>query len=624
MALQSKYLVLNLALKDLKHEWILTTCLIMAISAVLAPLLLLFGLKYGIINEITRHLVNDPRYREIRPNISKSFNNEWFSMLNGRDDVSFVIPMTREISATVKVQIKGQRKKQEFNLVPTNAGDPLLLENGASIPAMDECVVTRFAAVSLGIHKGDTLVASAGRIIHGKYEYGTLELKVAGILAERASQQKSLYVRLPVLEAVEHYKDGLAVPEYGWSGSIPKAYPLFDGVIIVLPDKLTRIQELSLCSNTGFTKIESLDPEALKTRAGFQVGAGKTVYRLYTQYKPAGMESIKSVRNKLRGKDALVLPWVAPLSAKLKVGDHSELVDINLYGLSVDNATAESAGIVPIPPWGEQGMDKAGLLQVMLPPGLKVTGDRFSIQVNNQGKLLKFPVTVVEKRTDLPGVSFVPEKLAGIIRLHHMRNVAFDENVREFVLFRKGYASFRLYANSIYDVGRLRNFFDSKAIPVHTELIAINQVIQMDKGMNLIFWLLAVVGTLGSIASLVASLYASVERKKRELSVLRLIGLPSKTLFRFPVYQGVFFAVGGFLTSMVLFSLFSRLINIWFAPYAKELLGYLMKANVNLCHIPPGYIAAAFALTVCVAAVSAMVAALKVSRIEPAEALRDE
>jgi len=624
MAAKSKWIVLNLALKDLKHEWILTICLIMAISAVLSPLLLLFGLKYGIIDWGTSHLVNDPRYREIRPNISKSFEKNWFSHLKRRGDVAFVVPMTREISATVKAHVKGRDKKQELNIIPTEAGDPLLLENGALMPGGKECVMTKFAAESLGVKKGDTLVASAGRIIKGKYEYGSLELKVTGILAERASQQKSIYVLLPVLEAVEKYKDGQAVPEYGWPGSLPRAFPLFDGITIVLPQKLTKFQELSLCNNTGFTKIETLDPESQKAKAGFQVSPGMSVYRLYTLHKPAGMESIKSVENKLRGKNAQLFSWTAPLSVQLLGEDKSKVADIRVYALDADETKAESVGLGITTSWRENRETEANRLQIMLPPEMKINGETFFLRVEEDGGILEFPVTIAATRTNMEGVAYVPQKLAGILRLHKQRNIAFDNKEGEFILFRKGFASFRLYAKSIYDVEGLRNYFDSMSIPVHTELLEINQVIQLEKGMTLIFWLLAIVGIVGSVASLVASLYASVERKKRELSVLRLIGLPSRTLFRFPVYQGILFGAGGFAVSMVLFTAFSRLINIWFGPYAEKLLGYPMEGAVSFCRIPPVYVAGAFAFTVFVAALSAMVAAFRVTGIEPAEALRDE
>ncbi len=625
MANKSKWIVLDLSLKDLKHEWILSICLIMAISAVLSPLLLLFGLKFGIIDWGRNYLAQDPRYREIRPLTSKSFDKAWFARMKNRPDVAFIIPMTRQISATVKANIKGGKNKIDLNIIPTETGDPLILENGGKIPEKGECVLTKFAAESLGAKKGDILVARASRIVGSRYEYGSLELKVVGILTVRASELKSMYVRLPVLEAVERYKDGQAVPEFGWPGSTPKAYPLFDGIVIVLPQKLTRFQELSLCNKTGFTKIESLNKDQLKAKAGFEVKDGMTVYRLYTLHKPAGIASVRSVQNKLRGKNARLFLWASPFSAKLLNPDGKPVADITGYGLSADSEKAGAVGLDPVPSWGEYKGSTKDILKIMLPPDIKTDGgNKFIVRIEKKDGALEFPVEAIKERTKTSGVSFVPERLAGIIRLYKVRNIKFDEKEGEFILFRRGYASFRLYAKSIFQVDGLRRFFDSVSIPVHTEIKEIKKVVELDKGMTLIFWLLAIVGIAGSVASLVASLYASVERKKRELSVLRLIGLSGGTLFRFPVYQGIIFGSGGFAVSMILFSIFSRLINTWFKPYADKLLGFPMEAGVSFCRLPLTHVIGALGVTVLIAAVSAMVAAFRVTGIEPAEALRDE
>ena len=620
----SKGVVLKLSLKDLKHEWILTSCLVMAIAAVLAPLLLLFGLKYGIITWGREYLTQDPLYREIRPMTSKSFNKEWFEQMEKRDDVAFVMPMTRQIAATVKAHVKGKKKKEELNIIPTRAQDPLVLENGAAIPSKKECVLTRIAAEDLQAKVGDTIVARAGRIIGGKYEYGALELKVSGILSVRASELNSMYVRLPILEAVERYKDGQAAPEFGWSGTTPKAYPLYDGLIISLPKKLGKVGEFSLCNRTGFTKIESLNNEQLLAKAGFQVAPEMAVYRLYTLRKPAGEESVTSVKNKLRGKNAHLFPWVAPIKAQLLNSSGEEAAALSLASLSADSAQALATGLSPIPPWGKLQRPTSEILKIMLPADMSIQGENFLLKVDREDGTLSFPVTIMSERAASGNIAFIPAELAGILKLYKSRNIKFDDNLKEFVLFRRGYAGFRMYAKNIFDVDGLRRFFAEKSLPVHTEIKEIKKVIELDRGMTLIFWLLAFVGITGSIASLIASLYASVERKKREMSVLRLIGLSGPKLFRFPIYQGIFIGSGGFILSTVLFGIFSSLINSQFRPYVDKLLGFPMEAGVSFCRIPFFHMLTALTGTVIIAAVAAMVAAMRVTQYDPAEALRDE
>lgn len=617
--------ILRLALKDLKHEWILTTCLILAIAAVLSPLLLLFGLKYGIIDWGTEHLKENPHYREVRPMVSKSFTNKWFEELGAREDVAFVMPMTRQIATGMKVGLKGEEQQKSFNIIPTKEGDPLLLENGAQIPGSGECVITHYGAEKLKAEVGDTLVAKAGRIINGKYEFGTLELKIKNILAPRASDLESIFVPLPILEAVERYKDGQAVPELGWPGSLPKAYPLYEGIIIVLKEKLTKFQELSLCTNTGLTQIELLEKDQLREKAGFHIRPGLVTYRLYSLNKPAGMDSIKSIRNKLRGKNALLFPWNSAFSLSLLTSDQKEITEIKGVGLSTNDSVRAVTGMNVLTPWNGDNKNTKEMMQIMLPPEIPVKGGQFLLRLRYEERELTFPVSVAREKSPIQGMAYIPEQLSGILRLFQERNIEYDSNTEEFLLFRKGYAGFRLYARSIYDVNAIRMHFDTSGVRVNTEILAINQLIQLDKGMGVIFWLLAAVGIIGSAASLVASLYASVERKKKELSVLRLIGLSSFTLFRFPVYQGMVFGAGGFGLSMFFFFIFSGVINEQFGPYADKLLGYPMeKEGVNFCWIPPNYIVYALLFTICIAALAAIIAAFRVTSIEPAEALRDE
>ena len=57
--------IFRLALKDYFYERLLSACAIMGLAAVLAPLLVLFGVKSGIINTMSDRLLQDPRNREI-------------------------------------------------------------------------------------------------------------------------------------------------------------------------------------------------------------------------------------------------------------------------------------------------------------------------------------------------------------------------------------------------------------------------------------------------------------------------------------------------------------------------------------------------------------------------------
>jgi putative ABC transport system permease protein len=83
----------------------------MAVAAVLSPLLLTFGLKYGTIDTLRMRLIQDPRNREIRPMASQAFSHEWFAQMQQRPDVAFIVPMTRQIAATVSAAYHPSRRR---------------------------------------------------------------------------------------------------------------------------------------------------------------------------------------------------------------------------------------------------------------------------------------------------------------------------------------------------------------------------------------------------------------------------------------------------------------------------------------------------------------------------------
>ncbi len=142
-----------LAVKDYTHEWRMSSCFILALAATLAPMLVLFGLKFGIVNSMAERLIQDPRNREIRPVGSGRFEGQWFDTLSKRIDVAFVTPRTRSIAATIDLQNTANKPSQIVNaeLLPTALGEPLL-PNTADIPqGLDEIILSSSAAQKLKI-----------------------------------------------------------------------------------------------------------------------------------------------------------------------------------------------------------------------------------------------------------------------------------------------------------------------------------------------------------------------------------------------------------------------------------------------------------------------------------------
>lgn len=619
-------LVLRLSLADLWHEWILSLCLMLAVAAILAPLLLLFGLKHGTIETLRYRLIQNPVNREIRPTISRSYSRGWIEALNQRPEVELAIPNTRQLSASVLVRLKGGKQETRMEIVPTAPGDPLLLQNQAPVPGEGQCVLSQEAMRKLGAKTGDTLVVTTARRRGGVYEKGVMELKVAGVADPRATTQGRLFVLLPVLEAMESYKDGEAVPAYGWPGSLPQAYPLYDGAIVAGPQPLDNTLLLSLRINTGFYRSQAMGRDELLKTSGLSFPEKAHTYFLSTlgsgagasagRSSPVDEKNLDAVRAKLRGAEAALLPWVAPQKAELIGPGGKALAQLELYALPGGGDLPAEARPAPAPPWPAANKGGGPRRMLMAAPEVKASGEGLSLRLKMGERELVFPVSLSAEASPRAGVSFIPPELAGVLRLGQTRPVRYDPEYQQFLLHRRGYAAFRLYTRSIDQVAGLKEYFESQGIDVHTKAAEILQVKELDRYLSLIFWLIAAVGIAGGAASLVASLYASVERKKRDLAVLRLIGLPRGSLLRFPVYQGVFLAGGGFLAALGFFGALAQTINTLFAAH--------LHPGESFCRLPWQELAAALAATLGVAALAAVLAAWRVNRIEPAEALRDE
>lgn len=397
--------ILALAWQDYRHEWRLSLCLILGLAAVQAPLLALFGLKFGIVATLTERLVEDPRNREIVAIGSGRFGPEWFAALKARPDVAFVLPRTRPISATADLRVPdgAGRRPVTVDLIPTAPGDPLI-QTWAIQAGAGTLVLTQPAAEKLGVGPGAAIEAGVGRHDGGRLEYARLRLEVGAVLPLAALDRDAAFAPPDLLIAIEDYRDGRAVPRLGAAGT-------------------------------------------------------------------------------------------------------------------------------PVP-----------------------------------------------------------------------------EGPRVF-------PSYRLYARSIDDVPDLRAHLLAQGLDVSTQAEAIETVQGLNRNLTVIFFAIAGVAALGYLASLSASGIANVERKRRELAVLRLLGFRTVAIMLFPMAQAVFTGIFGSLAAGVLVGAAQTGLNHLFAAH--------LLPGESICRLLPTHAAAAGLITLAGVALASSLGGRRAARIEPAEGLRD-
>ena len=203
-----------LGLRDLMHDRKVSICIMASIVAVVAPLLLLFGLKFGIVSQMRAELLSDPRNLEIRMLVSAKLNDAWFEKMRNSQGVGFVLPLTRSLNAIADLYIDSRRFAESVELIPTAPGDPVL--EGLPVPqARDEVVLTSSAAERLGVNPGETLQIRFSRQYENRTERANISVRVVGVLPPESFSRPAVFLTLPLLVKIEDFRDGFNISGLG-------------------------------------------------------------------------------------------------------------------------------------------------------------------------------------------------------------------------------------------------------------------------------------------------------------------------------------------------------------------------------------------------------------------------
>lgn len=402
--------VFQLSWSEYWHQWRVSACFVLALAAVLAPLMILFGLKFGVVSSMMEQLVEDPKNLEIRPVGSRDFTPDWFDQMRSDPDVGFLVPRTRLLAAGIKLATQQGGKIINAEMVPSAPGDPSLKPMRGAQPvnapsALKEVVLSASVARKLELQAGSVVVGNLTRQFGGKRERVSLNLTVLGVAPERAFNRDGIFVSAVFMAAAEAYRDGRAVPVLNWDG----------------------------------------EPSAAS---------------------------------------------------------------------------------------------------------------------------------------------------------------------------RARYPGFRLYARDLDSVLSLRQDMEDQGIEVRTHAADIEVVQSLDQNLSLVFWIIALVGVSGFSLSLGANLWADVDRKRRDLSVLRLVGFRAGDLVWFPVLQGVYTGLGGWVLALLIYLGLEAMINNLFSGK--------VKLGAEVCQLLPVHFFEALVLTLLTAILAAVLGGVRASRIEPSEGLRSD
>lgn len=243
-------LITALAARDWWHERLLSLCAVLALASMLAPLLVLHGVRVGLVDSLRANLLEDPTALIILPvgSGSSGYTQAQMDAWRARPEVRFAIARTRDVAAEMPFVSKGGAFVP-LTLEPSADGDPLLTRFRMPVPTAGTeqtapatqteqaqtaaqaapstqpgMVLSASAARKLDAKVGDELEGRLGRKRpDGGLERQPFSAVVLGILPPEATPQDTAFFPLSVLEDIQDYRDYIAVPRRGYSGDAAPA-----------------------------------------------------------------------------------------------------------------------------------------------------------------------------------------------------------------------------------------------------------------------------------------------------------------------------------------------------------------------------------------------------------------
>lgn len=207
-------LLATLALQDLWHDRKVSLCIAASLVAVIAPLLLLFGLKHGVVSQLQDELLRDPRNLEVKMLSNGNYDSAWIERVRQRPETGFALGQTRSLNTQADLLMGMQRFVESAEIIATEPGDPQLNLPHLN-PTGDQVILSARAAQRLQAKVGDRVQLRVLRRLEGVNERGEMTLTVLAVLDGARFGRAAGFVAPPLLLDLERFRDGYQVSAFG-------------------------------------------------------------------------------------------------------------------------------------------------------------------------------------------------------------------------------------------------------------------------------------------------------------------------------------------------------------------------------------------------------------------------
>jgi len=310
-------LVFRLALSDLRWDSLMTACVVSSLAATIAPLIILFALKSGVVENLRADIVEDPVFRAVMPAETTLYDEAFFARMQARDDVAFVVPGVTRGASAVMAEYEGRRAI--LDMLPTAPGDPLLETYGVAAPPPGCVVVTEESLSRLGattLSANPVAILETSRQSDGREQTVRESVCISGVLPVRADTLPRVYVPLDLAVDIERFREGGAVPDRGWPGSVAYIEPRYDGVLVRTDRAINAVERAQLATATGFVLVDDASSARFAALFAQAPPEGGRWLDLRVVDRAADSGAPARVRARLRSADPVIFPYVEGLTVR--------------------------------------------------------------------------------------------------------------------------------------------------------------------------------------------------------------------------------------------------------------------------------------------------------------------
>ncbi|WP_372423393.1 ABC transporter permease [Salinarimonas chemoclinalis] len=215
----------GLGLRAIQRDRTMVVFTAVALAAVLGPLLVLLGLKNGVVGALLQTLRNDSRSLEIVFRGQSTITPAQYARIDALPGVGFLMPDIGSITASARFAADERSPLVSGQAWPTAAGDPLLPE-GTPTPGLDEAILSAGLARRLGVEAGARILVLRERQSEaGAEDRLVIPVRVAGVAPTSAVAGERALLAWETIDALQAFIDGYAVPRYGVGGRDPAERP---------------------------------------------------------------------------------------------------------------------------------------------------------------------------------------------------------------------------------------------------------------------------------------------------------------------------------------------------------------------------------------------------------------